>query len=29
MSPEAAQRPASIAVFGSLNIDVAMRLDRM
>ena len=29
MSLEAAERPASIAVFGSLDIDGAMRLDRI
>ena len=29
MSPEAAARSASIVVFGSFNIDVAMRLDRI
>ena len=28
MSPESAERPASIVVFGSFNIDVALRLDR-
>ncbi len=29
MSPEAAERSASIVVFGSFNIDVALRRDRM
>jgi hypothetical protein len=29
MSPEALARSASIVVFGSFNIDVALRPDRM
>ncbi len=29
MSPEFAERPASIVVFGFFNIEVALRLDRM